>query len=240
MLHRMATSQSRPPTLEQAILTTLADGDEQAAVVLLRRAFGSGGSSDGSDLPELLEELAEYFASVGRPEDAFAVAARAVLLSCSDDDDAELPRCRCRIAEMLLKMGLGDEACAVYTAVAEESPGETWIHEAAGADYLDAGDDELAFAWLTAGLEQAVRDDEKSCIARLLGLRRVTMEALDLPRDELDVHAGALLEARDAHSSEADDLLLLVELDGDGVAPQRALRLLECLRSVNDDRAAVM
>lgn len=230
----MATTQSRPPTLEQAILTALANGDEQAAVVLLRRAFGGDPSSDGSDLPELLEELAEYFASVDRPEDAFSVAARAVLMSCSDDDDADLPRCRCRIAGMLLKMGLGDEACAVYSAVAQESPGETWLHEAAGVDYLDAGDDELAFAWLTAGLEQAVRDDEKSCIARLLGLRRVTMDALDLPRDELDVHANALLDARDAPSAEADDLLLLIELDGDGVAPQRALRLLECLRGFKD------
>ena len=197
---------------------------------MLRRAFGRPSGSDAADLPELLEELAEYYASQNRPEDALATATRAALITAPDADPVEGLRRRCRIAEMLLRSGLADEACAAYAAIVEEAPGQTWVHEAAGRDYADAEDHEIAFAWLTAGLEQAMAADEVNCVARLLGLRRATMAALELPIDDLDRDATALISTPATPSPYADDLELFVELDGEGVPPERALRLLACLR----------
>ncbi len=178
------------PTLEHAITLALAHGDEQSATVLLRQAFGGDGRGDEAELPELLEELTEYFVSVDRPEDAIAAASRAVLMTPRNTAEPEGPRRRCRIAEVLLNAGLPDEACAVYAAVAEEAAGETWVHEAAGSDYIDAGEFELGYAWLTAGLEIAVAAGEADCIARLQGLRRLSMTMLAMPLDDLDRRAA--------------------------------------------------
>lgn len=227
----MVVSQSPAPTVDHAILAALAAGDHRRAAMLLRRAFGTAAHDGEADLPELLEELAEYFASAHREEDAVAAAAWAALVGTTHEGGPDELRRRRRIAEMLLRMGLPDDACAVYAAVAAEAPCQTWVHEAAASDYADAGDFELAFAWVTAGLEQAVTQEEKTCIARLLGLRRMAMDALELSADDLDQQASAVLRQRQMPSAAADDLELLVELDGDGVPPERALRLLGILRA---------
>lgn len=222
---------SSTPSLEGAITAALAAGRDEAAAVMLRRAFGREGAGDRDDLPELLEELAEYYLSRGRPEDAMAAAGRAVLMTPVVADEPELLRRRCRIGEILLKAGLVDEACAVYASLAEEARGETWIHELAGSDYVDADEHELAFAWLTAGLEFALaKGDPDDGVARLAGLRRISMSALGLTPDALDRQAQGRCATPDAHAADADDLMLIDELEHEGVAGEATLRLLHCLR----------
>lgn len=227
----MTTSSGGTQTLERAITLALADGHDETAAAMLRRAFGRAAAAGRDDLPELLEEFAEYFVSVGREEEAIAAGSTALLMTPADGEDEDVLRRRCRIAQILLTAGLPDEACAVYAAVAEEVPGELWVHEAAGCDYVDAGEYELAYGWLTAGLEHAVaKGDDERCVARLLGLRRISMRGLGLPTDDLDAAAVALVAAPSEHSADADDVLLLDELDRDRVPPQRSIELLEALR----------
>lgn len=227
---------SPAPTLEEAITAALATGDEARAVVMLRRAFGRGAGSERAELPDLLEELAEYYLSIDRFEDAIAAASRALLVTARRESAPEvLHRRRCRIAEALLQAGLTEEAFSIYAAIAEEISAETCVHEAAGIDYLDAGDHELAFAWLTAGLELAIADgDRQGCAGRLLGLRRISMAALGLGPDELDRRASQLATVPESHAADVDDIILLDELDRDGLPTERVTRLLRCLRRAGD------
>lgn len=231
----MASAPSDRPTLEDAILAALADGDDAAAAALLRIAFGGDGTGTG-DLPELLEELAEYFVSVDRPEDALTAASRAILLTPSGADDQELLKRRCRMAEGMLVAGLAEEATAVYTAVAQEAPGQTWVYEAAGSDYIEAGEHELALAWLTAGLELAIAQRDHECVALLCALRRTSMRALGHAPDALERRAAALLggdvESEEAvHDAQGDDLALMTELEAEG--DQDTLRLVQTLRRIS-------
>jgi tetratricopeptide (TPR) repeat protein len=231
----MPAAQTSGPTLQDAILEALAEGDDFAAAALLRIAFGTGDGSGGGteDLPELLEELAEYFVSVNRPEDALAAAGKAVLLTPSGADGQRLLSRRCRIGEAMLSAGLVDEACAVYVAIAQEAPGQTWVHEAAGSDYIEAGEQELAFAWLTAGLELAVEDGDVECADRLRGLRHISMRALGKRPDPVERAAAALVggDAVVLAAGDQDDDLSLVttlELEGD----RDTLALVETLRRI--------
>jgi tetratricopeptide (TPR) repeat protein len=227
----MITSARHSITLEEAIAVALDAGNSDAAAALLRRAFGRPAQAGADDLPELLEELAEYFVSVDRPDDAVAAAGRAVLATPADADPADVLRRRCRMAGIMLRSDLPEEAFAAYTAVLDEAGAATWVHEAAGSDYLDAADYDFAFAWLTAGLELALAKGEPDrCVARLLGLRRMAMGAMDLPCDALDRNASALISKPDTHPAVADDFLLVQELEGAGVPGERALRALDLLQ----------
>ena len=230
----MPSESGASPTLEDAILTALADGDDAAAAALLQVAFG-GETAGPDDLPELLEQLTEYFVSVNRPEDALAAASRAIMLTPTGADAHRVLQRRCRMAEGMLAAGLVEEACAVYTAVAQEAPGQTWVHEAAGSDYVEAGEHEMAFAWLTAGLELAIGQGDPECVERLCTLRRISMRALGHEPDALEHNAAALIggdfEPQAAeHDVEIDDLALITELEADG--DQDALRLVQTLRRI--------
>ena len=222
---------SRGRTLEQAIIAALAAGDDDQAAALLRHAFGYEHTSKSADLPELLEELTEYFLSQDRSEDAIAVASEALLATSPGPGDPAVLRRRCRIGEILLKVDLPDEACAVYASIAQEAPDDaTFVHQVAGSDYLDAGEHELAFAWLTAGLQIALRQQDQEAAAALLVLRRASMHALALPPDPLDQRASAPASPAHAPSAEADDLLLHDELDRHRDTGGHVLDLLEQLR----------
>jgi tetratricopeptide (TPR) repeat protein len=222
------TTLSPAPTLAEAIVAALAEGEDATAARLLRRAFGRADCSGTDDLPELLEALAEYFMTTDQPEEAFAAAARAVCMTETRAHEPEGLRCRCRVAEILLRFGLAEEAYAVYATVAQDAPGQTWVHEAAGTGYLDAGEHELALAWLSAGLEIALANGEASCVNRLMGLRRIAMGAFDLPADALDAQAIELLELTRDHQLE--DLVALEEIDLTADDPERLIRLVTALR----------
>jgi tetratricopeptide (TPR) repeat protein len=232
----MSSTSGARPTLEEAILAALADGDDPAAAALLRVAFG-GETAGVEDLPELLEELAEYFVSVNRPEDALTAASKAIMLTPSGADAQALLKRRCRVAEGMLAAGLAEEATAVYAAVAQEAPGQTWVHEAAGSDYVEAGEHEMAYAWLTAGLELAVAQRDPDCAERLSTLRRISMTALGRSPDSLDRQAAALIggepaaDTGPATDADEDDLALITELEADG--DQDTLRLVQTLRRIS-------
>ena len=231
----MSSESGARPTLEEAILGALAEGDDEAAAALLRLAFG-GETAGPEDLPELLDQLAEYFVSVNRPEDALTAAGRAILLTPSGADSQKLLERRCRIAEGMLAAGLAEEACAVYAAVAQEAPDQTWVHEAAGSDYVEAGEHEMAFGWLTAGLELAIAQGDPECAERLCTLRRFSMRALGREPDSLERKAAALIGGDAAPQAtdndvELDDLALVSELEADG--DQGALRLVQTLRRIS-------
>ena len=153
---------------------------------------------------------------------------KAVCMTEARAQEPEGLRCRCRIAEILLRFGLAEEAYAVYATVAQDAPGQTWVHEAAGTGYLDAGEHELALAWLSAGLETALVSEERSCVDRLLGLRRITMDAMGVPPDTLDGQAGEFLDLARDHV--LDDLVVLDEIDLTR-DPRRFIRLVGALRS---------
>jgi tetratricopeptide (TPR) repeat protein len=216
----------RPRSLESAIDAALAAGNDATALDLLRRAFGGG----RADLAELLEELTEYRLAVGRPEAALDAAARALLVDAGDAEEDVLRR-RSRIAEILLAAGLPEEAFAVFADVAQEGGDATCVHEAAGRVYLEAGETELALGWLTAGLEIAVADgDPGGCGARVLDLRRGALTALGRGRDALDGRAASLLPDPVDRTADVDDLIVIDELDRDGIPAELVLGIVRSLR----------
>lgn len=221
----------RTPTVAEAILAAVSRGDDHAATVMLGRAFGCAAGVDEADLPALLEELAEYMLEQDRTEEAFAAASSAVLSTPSPEADEAVLRRRCRVAEVLLKGGLVDEACALYVAVKQAAPWAPWVHEVAGSDHLDAGEPELALAWLTSGLELAL--DQRAApedVAPLLERRRAGMVELGWPPDDLDRRASALLRCPPAHHPEGDEVVLAAQLDGTGGSAEQVVRLLARLR----------
>jgi tetratricopeptide (TPR) repeat protein len=183
-------------TIESAISQALADGDETQAVSLLRHAFAAPAAS----LPELLEELAEYYAAQGRVEDAVGAMGRALDAGWDGRPDA-----RCRMAEYLLRAGLPGEAEELYEAARDDHPDDLDVYHAAGVDYAEAGRPERAVAWLTAGLERALAlgvGAHCGVVCDMVQVRRECLMALERALDALDARVDAAVRA---HREQPDE-----------------------------------
>ncbi|MDP9406073.1 MAG: hypothetical protein M3O86_05670 [Actinomycetota bacterium] len=191
-------------TLEDRITVALTDGDDAQAAALLERAFDADYACGEDRLPCLLEELAEYYADLGRYDDAIATMAHALEKGWTGRPDG-----RCRIAEFLLRAGLVDEAAALYDEVRADTPDDVCVYHSAGVEYAATGRHERALAWLTDGLDRAVTQNEcDGIVAQMLSLRRDALAALGRPHDELDDRAQRALDAAGRHAH--DDLEVIL------------------------------
>ncbi|MBX7447216.1 hypothetical protein GR927_04385 [Mycolicibacterium sp. 3033] len=162
--------------LERAVLTRLYDPETPRNPPLL----------------SLYGELVHEYQVLGRWDDALVVAD-----AVAEARPLMNPPARCLRARILMRMGRVAEAEQIWEAVCSENPEDVSIHEAAAIEYADIGDHESALAWLTEGLQVALRiedsDTEDPLAAELADLRKNTLDELGRPADALQEHAIATL-----------------------------------------------
>jgi tetratricopeptide (TPR) repeat protein len=168
------------------------------------------------DLREGYGELAREFDRAGRQDDAIAAMELAIEHGWRSAPDA-----RSDIAEFHLRAGRAEQAAAIWATLREEMPGDVWLYNAAGLSYSEAGEDELAVAWLGRGIVVAIESgDPEGLVAQLSDMRRRCLERLGLEHDELEQRVepflatwsdpkppdgrSALLEAIEARQRAAD------------------------------------
>lgn len=164
-------------TFEQA----LDAGDLDRARSILDRLIDEP-DTGGVWLPECYGDLAQRFGRSGRYEDAIAAQERAIELGWGGSPDP-----RSDVAEFHLRAGRDARAAEIWAELKHDDPDDVWLYNAAGLSYSEVGEHELAVRWLTDGLELALRtDDPEGIAAQLSDVRRRSLEALGLDRDELD------------------------------------------------------
>lgn len=165
--------------LERAVLTRLYDPETTRHPPLL----------------SLYEELANEYQAIGRWDDALQMAD-----AVAEARPLRNPPARCLRARILMRMGRVAEAEPIWEAVCSENPEDVSIHEAAAIEYLSIDDHESALAWLTEGLQVALRiegsETEDPLAAELLELRQETLDELGRPADALQGRAIATLRAQ--------------------------------------------
>lgn len=133
------------------------------------------------DALELHDELAEAYDRLGRVEDALRHAD--VL---ADHGYESEPDPRCRRAEILTRHGRLAEAAAIWDEVARDTPDDVWLYNNAGLEYGAIGEHQLALAWLTKGLDLALRTgDPERLVGQLRNLRANSLAALGREPDWL-------------------------------------------------------
>lgn len=173
-LNRARTA--RPPHLEKAaeIIETMVAHPDAADVLYL---------------PELLEELADSYANMGRFDEAISTMKRALAAGWEGTPDG-----RHRIAEFLLRAGRADEAHTLYAIMKADTPEDVWLYNAAGLEYQAVDDHARALQWLSEGLELALQTgDPERLVDQFSKLRGETLAALGREADELQARAGMFL-----------------------------------------------
>ena len=169
-------------TLEEAITAALARRDDEEAAALLAAAFGVEAGT--TPLPELLEELAEYYTTGGRHDEAVAVMTMALQRGWAGTSDG-----RCRIAEFLLQAGLLDEAESLYDAVVETAPDDAAPRYAAAVELWQANQPARALRWAAEGLRLALEQHPGPMLTALADLHGQIRQALGEAPDSLDARA---------------------------------------------------
>ena len=166
-------------------LREAAAGPPEVYALVLERALAACEADQATDeyldVLELHDELAEAYDRLGRVEDALRHADVLV-----DRGYQSAPDPRCRRAEILTRHGRLQEAAAIWDEVARDTPDDVWLYNNAGLEYGDIGEHELAHAWLTKGLELAVRTgDPERLVSQLRDLRAQSLAALGREPDRL-------------------------------------------------------
>lgn len=147
--------------------------------------------ADALDLPDLYYQLAMEYETQGRGEDALVAADAAVGAGVRSSPDP-----RCLRAEILMRAGRVAEAEPIWSAVLADTPDDVWLYNNAGLEYAHAGDHEAALAWLTQGLQLALRtDDPERLVDQLSDLRQQSLDNLGRPADALQERAAEFLRA---------------------------------------------
>ena len=80
-----------------------------------------------------------------------------------------------------------------------DTPQDVWLYNSAGLEYADVGDHETALAWLSDGLELALRSgDPQRLVAQLAELRAESLHALGRSDDALQERAAGFARERAA------------------------------------------
>jgi tetratricopeptide (TPR) repeat protein len=167
--------------------------DYATAAAIIERIVLDPSAGQTFYLPELLDKLADYYASMGRFDEAIAAMNRALVVGYSSCPDG-----RHRIAEFLLRAGRADEAHALYEMLRHDAPEDIWLYNAAGLEYGFAGDHERALTWLSKGLELCLDTGDPKCLVeQLLELREKSLVALGHDPDALQERAKQFIMERE-------------------------------------------
>jgi len=150
---------------------------------------------DGVEMFEVngwAQTLAEDYLASGRVDDAVRVVVEAT--SRGHGEDAVM---LCELAEKLMRSGHEPTAHTVWERARAEYGHDVWIYVQAGIEYGEIGDHDTALAWLTPGMDLAVRTgDPESALEQLLPLRATSLGATGGASDDLQDRAEAALADR--------------------------------------------
>ena len=167
------------------------DDHVQLVVVLeeyLRLAHAEGVGEEGFffDIGAWSETLADSYLALGRADDAVRVVTDATRGGHSEG--AEM---LCALGEKLMRCGYEPRARCLWSQARAAFPDDVWIYVQAGIEYSDLGDHPTALAWLTPGMELALRTgDPEGALEQLRPLRASCLAALEWSADEIQQHAA--------------------------------------------------
>jgi tetratricopeptide (TPR) repeat protein len=166
--------------------TEAGDDHEKRCAVLedyLRLAYAH--EDEEFDVAAWSETLADSYLALGRTEDAIRVIREATRREHTDGA-VEL----CDLAEKLMRSGHEPQARTLWDEARADFPDDVWIYVQAGIEYGDIGDHATALAWLTPGMEVAVRTgDPEGALEQLVPLRASCLAALNHAVDDLQTRA---------------------------------------------------
>ncbi len=157
----------------------------------LRLAELEGAGQEGFffDVGAWSEKLADSYQALGRVDDAVRVITAATRGGYSEN--AEM---LCELAEKLMRSGHEPQARDLWRHACTDFPNDVWIYVQAGIEYGDVGDHGPALAWLTPGMELALRTgDPESALEQLVPLRAAALGAAGGASDDLQTRAEAAL-----------------------------------------------
>jgi tetratricopeptide (TPR) repeat protein len=132
------------------------------------------------------EDLADSYLALGRVDDAVGVIGDASRWGYSEG--AEM---LCELAEKLMRSGREPQARVLWERARTGYPDDVWVYVQAGIECGDIGDHPEAVAWLTTGMELALRTgDPESALEQLCPSRASCLSALGHRPDELQARAG--------------------------------------------------
>ncbi len=133
------------------------------------------------------ENLADSYLVLGRVDDAIRVTRDATRSGHSEG--AEM---LCDLTAKLMRCGQEPRARPLWDEARAAFPNDVWVHVQAGIDYSHIGDHATALAWLTPGIELALRTgDPESALEQLLPLRSSCLSELGHEPDDLQARAWA-------------------------------------------------
>jgi hypothetical protein len=98
------------------------------------------------------------------------------------------------LGEKLMRCGHEPQARDLWRHACTDFPDDVWIYVQAGIEYGDLGDHGAALAWLTPGMELALRTgDPESALEQLVPLRAATLGATGGASDALQRGAETVL-----------------------------------------------
>lgn len=96
-----------------------------------------------------------------------------------------------RAGRKLMRSGHEPQARPLWEQARTDYPDDVWVYVQAGIEYGDIGHHTEALAWLTTGMELALRvGDPESAFEQLHPLRASCLAALGREPDELQTRAG--------------------------------------------------
>jgi tetratricopeptide (TPR) repeat protein len=132
------------------------------------------------------QDLADSYLALGRVDNAVRT-----ITDATRSGYAEGAEMLCELAEKLMRSGHEPQARPLWQQARADYPGDVWIYVQAGIGYGDIGDHAEALAWLTTGLELALRTgDPESALEQLRPLRASCLSALGRPSDEIQERAA--------------------------------------------------
>ena len=170
------------------------DDHVQLVVVLeeyLRLADVEGAGKEGFffDIGAWSQTLAEGYLALGRVEDAVRIVTDATRGGHSEG--AEM---LCALGEKLMRCGHEPRARCLWSQARDAFPDDVWIYVQAGIEYSDLGAHSTALAWLSPGMELALRTGDPECaLEQLVGLRATSLAATGDTPDDLQARAQSAL-----------------------------------------------
>lgn len=157
----------------------------------LRLAESEGEGTEGFffDIGAWSETLADSYLALGQVDDAVRVITEAT--RGGHGEGAEM---LCELGEKLMRSGHEPQARNLWRHACTDFPDDVWIYVQAGIEYGDLGDHGAALAWLTPGMELALRTgDPESALEQLVPLRAASLGAAGRASDALQDRAEATL-----------------------------------------------
>lgn len=170
-----------------------ADGDYLRLVppleeyVRLAQAYDGDSEEFIFDAGAWCETLADTYLALERVDDAVSL-----IIDATGRGYIEGAESLCDLAEELMRSGCEPQARTLWERARADFGDDVWVYVQAGTEYADLGDHVTALAWLTPGVELALRTgDPEDALEHLVPVRAASLAATGTPPDDLQREAEA-------------------------------------------------